>query len=161
MSTSRFAPARLLTSVSLVLALVAGMFLVTTVGPTTRPASAAVSAARAGNALQWAKTRKGSPYRYGADGPRRFDCSGLTRWAYKRVGKWLPHSSSRQAHRVNRIYHRRNARRGDLVFFYGYGGIYHVGVYAGHGYIWHAPQPGTRVHRSHIWTSHVFYGRVR
>ena len=161
MSTSRLAPARLLTSVSLVLALVAGMFLVTTVGPTTRSASAVVSAARAGSALQWAKTRKGSPYRYGADGPHRFDCSGLTRWAYARVGKWLPHSSSRQAHRVHRIYHRSNARRGDLVFFYGYGGIYHVGIYAGHGYVWHAPHSGTRVHRNHIWTHHVFYGRVR
>ena len=63
MSTSRFAPARLFASVSLVLALVAGMFLVSTVGPTTRPASAVVSAARAGNALQWAKARAASTVR--------------------------------------------------------------------------------------------------
>ena len=161
MSTSRFAPARLLTAGSLVLALVAAMFMTSTIGPMTRPASAVTTAARAHHALDWAKTRKGSPYRYGADGPHRFDCSGLTRWAYARVGKWLPHSSSRQAHRVHRIYQRHNARRGDLVFFYGYGGIYHVGIYAGHGYVWHAPYSGTRVRRSHIWTSHVFYGRVR
>jgi cell wall-associated NlpC family hydrolase len=161
MPTSPFTPARLLVSLSLAVVLAAAMFVTTTIGPTTRPASAVVTALRADHALDWAKTRKGSPYRYGADGPRRFDCSGLTRWSYARVGKWLPHSSSRQASRVHRIYHRSNARQGDLVFFYGYGGIYHVGIYAGHGYVWHAPHPGTRVHRSHIWTSHVFYGRVR
>ena len=46
---------------------------------------------------------------------------------------------------------RSNARRGDLVFFYGDGGVYHVAIYAGHGYIWHAPYSGTRVRRDHIY----------
>ena len=55
MSTNRFTPARLLTTISLVLTLVAGMFVATTVGPTTRLASAVVSAARAGNALAVAR----------------------------------------------------------------------------------------------------------
>ena len=56
---------------------------------------------------------------------------------------------------------RSNARRGDLVFFYAYGGVYHVAIYAGHGYIWHAPHSGTRVRRDHIWTRSVFFGRVK
>jgi cell wall-associated NlpC family hydrolase len=137
------------------------MFALSAVGPTTTKAGAIVSAAKAGNAVSWARSRKGSPYRYGASGPHRFDCSGLTRWSYAHVGKWLPHSSSAQVSRTKRIWHRSNARRGDLVFFYGHGSVYHVGIYAGHGYVWHAPYSGARVRKEHIWTRSVFFGRVR
>lgn len=161
MSASRLAPLRLLTAASLVLALAAAMFAVGAARPNRAEASAFVTAATANTAADWARSRKGSPYQWGADGPRRFDCSGLTRWAYARVGKWLPHSSTLQARRVERIERRRNARRGDLVFFYDRGGIYHVSIYAGRGYVWTAPYPGTRVRRERIWSSKVFYGRVR
>ena len=111
-------------------------------------------------AVDWARTRKGARYGYGGTGPHRFDCSGLTRWVYARVGKSLPHSSAAQANKVKRI-KRSNARRGDLVFFYDNGGVYHVAIFAGHGRVWHAPHSGTRVHREHIWTRNVFFGRVR
>jgi cell wall-associated NlpC family hydrolase len=119
-----------------------------------------VSAVTADHAADWARSRKGSPYMYGAAGPHHFDCSGLTRWVYKRVGMSLPHSASAQASKVQRI-SRSHARRGDLVFFHDHGAIYHVGIYAGHGYVWHAPYSGTRVRREHIWTSQVSFGRVR
>ena len=52
-------------------------------------------------------------------------------------------------------------RRGDLVFFYSRSGIYHVAIYAGRGYVWHASRPGTPVQRVKPWTSRVFYGRVK
>jgi cell wall-associated NlpC family hydrolase len=52
-----------------------------------------------------------------------------------------------------------DARPGDLVFFTGSGGVYHVGIYAGGGAVWHAPRPGEGVQREQIWTSSVFYGR--
>ncbi len=154
------APVRLLTSLALVLGLTFTMFSFSTVGPTTPGASAMVTAAKASAAADWARSRKGSPYAYGAVGPRRFDCSGLTRWVYARVGRSLPHSSAAQVNDVNRV-SRNNARRGDLVFFYGGGGIYHVAIYAGRGDIWHAPYAGTRVRRDHIWTGNVFFGRVK
>jgi cell wall-associated NlpC family hydrolase len=161
LSATRLAPARLLVSLALAVGLALSLLAVTAVGPTTSKASAFTSAAKAHAAASWAKSRKGSPYRYGATGPHRFDCSGLTRWVYAHVGKALPHSSSRQVNRVKKVYHRRNARRGDLVFFYNRGGVYHVGIYAGHGYVIHAPHSGTHVRRDHIWTGNVFYGRVR
>ncbi len=160
MSATRFAPARLLTTFSLVLGLAFGLFALSAVGPTTSGASALITAHKGNAAVDWARTRKGSPYAYGATGPNRFDCSGLTRWVYSRVGKSLPHSSSAQAGKVKRI-SRSNARRGDLVFFYGSGGIYHVGIYAGRWTIWHASVPGTPVQRSRIWSGNVFFGRVR
>ncbi len=161
MSASRLAPVRLLTTFSVVLALAFTMFAFSAVGPNTSKASAFVSAQKASSAVHWARTRKGSPYRYGATGPHRFDCSGLTRWAYARVGKSLPHSSAAQVRKVKRVWHRRNVRRGDLVFFTSRGSVYHVGIYAGHGRIWHASVPGTPVKRDRIWSKSVFYGRVK
>jgi cell wall-associated NlpC family hydrolase len=143
-----------------VLALVVTMFAAYTVSPMAPKAGAVISAAKAGNAVKWAKSRKGSPYGYGSDGPRRFDCSGLTRWAYSRVGRSLPHSSSAQASKVKRV-SKQNRRRGDLVFFYGHGGIYHVGIYSGRNQIWHASRPGTPVKKDRIWTGSHFYGRLR
>jgi cell wall-associated NlpC family hydrolase len=160
MSATRFAPARLLTTFSLVLGLAFSLFAFSAVGPTTSGASALITAQTGNAAVDWARSRKGSPYAYGAAGPHRFDCSGLTRWVFAHVGKSLPHSSSAQAGKVKRI-SRSNARRGDLVFFYGGGGIYHVGIYAGRGQIWHASVPGTPVKRDPIWSSNVFFGRVR
>lgn len=111
-------------------------------------------------AVRVAAAQQGDPYRYGATGPNAFDCSGLTSFAYKRVGKALPRTSSMQRSATKRI-RAGQARRGDLVFFHGSSGVYHVGLYAGRGRIWHAPQPGTRVHRAKIWTRSVSYGRVR
>jgi cell wall-associated NlpC family hydrolase len=160
MRATRNSPVRLLVTALLSLGLAAGLFAMSATTRSAPRASAMVSATTGDHALSWARSRRGSPYVYGATGPHRFDCSGLTRWVYARLGKSLPHSSSRQAHDVVRI-SRRNARRGDLVFFYGYGGVYHVGIWAGRGYIWHAPFPGSHVRRQHLWTSHVFFGRVR
>ena len=97
MTHVRLPAARLLTIVPIVLALAFTMFAGYTLSPATPKASAAlISAAKADSAVDWARTRKGSPYGYGSDGPHRFDCSGLTRWAFAKVGKWLPHSSSAQ-----------------------------------------------------------------
>ena len=153
--------ARLLTIVPLSFALAFTLLAGYTLSPAAPKANAAlISAKKADNATDWARTRKGSPYRYGSDGPRRFDCSGLTRWSYKKVGKWLPHSSSAQARHTKRI-SKDNRRRGDLVFFYSRSGIYHVAIYAGKGYIWHASRPGTPVKRVKPWTSRHFYGRVK
>ena len=82
------------------------------------------------------------------------------RRVFARVGRSLPHSSSAQLARTARI-KRDNRRRGDLVFFYNRSGIYHVGIYASRGAIWHASRPGTPVQRAKIWTRQVFYGRVK
>jgi len=107
----------------------------------------------------WASTRKGMPYQYGADGPTRFDCSGLTKWTFAKLGRWLPHSASSQYSHVHHIISRWR-HKGDLVFFHNSGGIYHVGIYAGNGYIWHSPYSGAHVRLEKIWTSSVYYGRL-
>jgi len=111
--------------------------------------------------LRAARRQNGDPYAWGAAGPNRFDCSGLTQFVYRvATGERLPHNSSAQVGRTKRI-SRAAARAGDLVFFHSGGRVYHVAVYAGGNRIWHAPGSGKRVTRAQIWTRSHFFGRVR
>ena len=107
------------------------------------------------------RNQRGDWYRYGAAGPNRFDCSGLVLYVFqKALGRSLPHSADMQMHKANRI-HRSHARRGDLVFQVdGSGYAYHVGIYAGNGYMWDASHSGTRVHKRKMYNSHWRYGRL-
>lgn len=109
-------------------------------------------------ALVVAAKQKGDPYRYGAVGPNKFDCSGLTLYSFKKVGKKIPRTAQAQYNKAKHI-SKSSRRAGDLVFFGGTRSVYHVGIYAGHGYIWHAPKPGQRVKKVKLWTSAVHYGR--
>ncbi|GAA2931775.1 C40 family peptidase [Streptomyces mexicanus] len=122
-------------------------------------ADEASAAALATKALQIAASKKGSPYQWGATGPRRFDCSGLTLYSFKRAGKKLPRTAAQQYNRTRHI-SARSRRAGDLVFFHSGSNVYHVGIYAGSGKIWHAPHSGTVVKLEKIWTRSVWYGRV-
>ncbi|HZG05993.1 MAG TPA: C40 family peptidase [Streptomyces sp.] len=114
----------------------------------------------AGKALKVAASKKGAPYQYGAAGPRRFDCSGLTQYSYKKAGKKLPRTAAAQYNRSKKI-SATSRKKGDLVFFHSGGNVYHVGIYAGDGRIWHSPKPGKTVRKEKIWTKNVRYGRVR
>ena len=107
--------------------------------------------------LSLASSEAGDPYVYGAAGPSSFDCSGFTMYVFAQLGISLPHSSSAQASIAQRV---TDPQPGDLVFFTGSGGVYHVAIYAGDGMIWHAPHSGAVVSLEPIWTSSVFYGRV-
>jgi cell wall-associated NlpC family hydrolase len=130
----------------------------TTAAPAaTRQARAVALGARV---VSIAASRRGSPYAYGASGPHRFDCSGLTMWTFRHLHLRLPHSAAAQYAEVRHI-KASDRRPGDLVFFHEGGRIYHVGIYAGHNQIWHAPYSGTRVRKERLWTRAVYYGRVR
>ncbi|MEV7615060.1 C40 family peptidase [Streptomyces sp. NPDC089799] len=120
----------------------------------------AEAATRAAQAFAVAVTKQGAPYEWGGTGPNGFDCSGLTQYSYKQVGKHLPRTAAQQYNRTSRI-GGRAPQRGDLVFFLAGRRVYHVGMYAGDGRILHAPKPGTRVRLEKIWTGSVRYGRVR
>jgi cell wall-associated NlpC family hydrolase len=110
-------------------------------------------------AVTEASRHQGAPYQYGAAGPTRFDCSGLTRYVWGRLGKSLPHNSGQQYSVVRHIA-KANKKVGDLIFIYGSSGIYHVGIYAGNGYFWHAPHTGDVVKKAQIFTSSYYVGRV-
>ncbi|MFD7862366.1 C40 family peptidase [Streptomyces sp. NPDC057682] len=111
-------------------------------------------------ALNVAASKKGAPYRWGATGPSRFDCSGLTLYSFKKAGKKLPRTAQQQYNSTRRISFSQR-QRGDLVFFHAGRSVYHVGIYAGSGKIWHSPKTGAVVRLEKIWTRNVSYGRVR
>ena len=117
------------------------------------------------SALSIARSQKGDPYRYGAAGPNAFDCSGLVYYSTHRAGfGHVPRTSSAQSRFMRHI--RRSAMRpGDFVFFYGGGGVYHVGIFTGwdngRRQIVHAPYSGARVRREAIWTDRWFPGTLR
>ncbi|HUG64190.1 MAG TPA: C40 family peptidase [Gaiellaceae bacterium] len=84
----------------------------------------------------------GTPYRWGGESPASgFDCSGLVRWAYGRVGVALPHNSCALYGQGKRV-PESGMRPGDILFFEGLG---HVGLYLGRGRMVHAPQTGRHV----------------
>lgn len=147
----RLLPARLL----IVAALVGGLLSIAFVS--VPKAEASTFAQRV---LQVAQSKRGTPYRWGATGPRAFDCSGYTRWVYQRVGVRLPRTAQQQ-YGATRHIRKSQIRPADLVFFYSRGHIYHVGIYAGRGMIWDAPRPGRTVRLEHIWTSSWVAGQVR
>lgn len=110
-------------------------------------------------ALRIAASKSGSPYQWGAAGPRRFDCSGLTLYSFRKAGRALPRTAQQQ-YAVSKHISAAARRPGDLVFFHSGSRVYHVGIYGGHGRIWHAPRPGKGVLLERIWTRSVWYGRV-
>ncbi len=120
---------------------------------------------RVDRALRIARNQIGDRYRYGAEGPRRFDCSGLVYYATHRAGfARVPRTSADQGRFMDRI-KRSRMRRGDFVFFTGSSGVYHVGVYVGRRdgerAIVHAPRPGTRVRVEKVWTDSWFAATLR
>lgn len=123
------------------------------------PEASAAPASPASKALRVAASKKGAPYRWGAVGPRSFDCSGLVLYAFKKAGKQLPRTAAQQYNRTRHI-PASQRKRGDLIFFHTGNYVYHVGIYAGKGRILHSPRPGAVVTKEKIWTKHVWYGRV-
>lgn len=92
--------------------------------------------------MSTAAAQKGDPYQWGAEGPSRFDCSGLTYYSYRVNGKTLPRTAQAQYNKSKHVAPS-SRRPGDLVFIgRSSGSIYHVGVYAGYwsgkGWMWNA-----------------------
>jgi cell wall-associated NlpC family hydrolase len=101
----------------------------------------------AGRVVAFAFAQLGKPYRWGAEGPDAYDCSGLTLAAWRTAGVHLPHNAARQYAATAHL-SSAQLRPGDLVFFYGR--ISHVGLYIGDGRMIHAPEFGEDVRVSAI-----------
>lgn len=98
-----------------------------------------------GNAvLSAAYSKLGTPYKWGAEGPNSFDCSGFVKWCYSKVGISLPHSSSGQKNAGSQV-SVSSAQPGDILWKSG-----HVGIYIGGGKYIHAPQTGDVVKISSV-----------
>ncbi len=112
----------------------------TTTTVAAAPAAAPTHAAQV--AVDTALAQRGDMYLYGATGPDRFDCSGLTQFAYKAAGVNIPRTSRLQS-TFGTAVAKADLKPGDLVFFYS--PVSHVGMYIGNGQMVHASSAGKPV----------------
>lgn len=89
--------------------------------------------------IETARDQIGKPYRIGAEGPDKFDCSGLVFYIFDENGldkliggrrgraRWYQRWFAAEG-RFTKL--EREARRGDLVF-YGHEYVTHIGLYLG------------------------------
>ena len=124
----------------------------------------AASKQRVNRAANVAVNQIGDPYRYGAAGPRAFDCSGLMQFSFRKAGIRIPRTAAAQARRAHRI-PKRKLRRGDLIFFSNGGRVYHAAMFLkrtnGRVLMVHSPGRGKRVQRAHPWTNRWFAASLR
>lgn len=105
-------------------------------GTIVTPGHSGGSVGNYGSVVDYAMSRIGCPYVWGAAGPNSFDCSGLVTWSYAQVGISLPHQSESQYNAASRIVSVSEARPGDVLWRYGHVGI---AVSAGGSHYVHAP----------------------
>lgn len=131
------------------IALLAATILLT-MAPST-PSVSAASPTDAARVIAAAEQYLHHPYRWGAEGPTYFDCSGLVLRAFSdvglanKVGGW----SNRSAYsmyawfRARGLASRSGGQPGDLVIW---AGGAHVGIYLGHGKAISALVNGVQIH---------------
>lgn len=98
--------------------------------------------------VQLAHEYMGTPYQWGGESPKGFDCSGFAQYLYGKAGISIPRTTYTQwaaGHAVNQ----NQLQPGDLVFFKGSDSINglpgHVGIYIGGGKMIDAPHTGADV----------------
>ena len=88
----------------------------------------------------------GTPYIFGGENPRGFDCSGYVKYVFSQFGIPMHHTVTGQAYMVQMglavKVKLEDARPGDIVIF---NNLSHDGIYAGNGQFYHAPRPGDAV----------------
>jgi cell wall-associated NlpC family hydrolase len=82
--------------------------------PPARP-RAAGNDPRAARAVAFALAQRGKPYRWGAEGPGAFDCSGLAWAAWRAAGVAIPRTATDQLADLPRV--RGRLQPGDLVVY--------------------------------------------
>jgi len=125
--------------------------------PLPPPGASSAGAAAGERVAHTALSQIGTPYRYGGNSPRGFDCSGLVLYSFADAGlDGLPHSAA-ALEKLARPVRLDQLEPGDLLFFrLARRKISHVGIYVGSRSFVHAPSSGKRVER--VSFDHVYWG---
>ncbi|MGH3681011.1 MAG: NlpC/P60 family protein, partial [Natronosporangium sp.] len=134
--------------------------------PITEPVAGFRAGDAAVRAVQFALRQLGKPYLWGAEGPDRYDCSGLMWASYRSVGHTLPRVAADQYWgtrtrlvATNATVARQGLLPGDLVFFASgpsWQSVHHVGMYVGNGQMVHSPNSREVVKVSPVWWTRFF-----
>ncbi len=114
-------------------------------------------------AANLARSQLDKPYQWGAQGPEKFDCSGLVFYIFGSLNVSLPRVSREQANVGLRV-KKSELQPGDLVFFITSGKkINHVGIYVGDSRFIHAPRRYSPVRYDSLndawWRNRFQFGR--
>ncbi|WP_240434719.1 C40 family peptidase [Streptomyces sp. YIM 130001] len=121
------------------------------------PAATRAPSSAGNKALRYAVRQIGKPYVWGAEGPKAYDCSGLTSQAWANAGDTIPRTSQEQWKELPKV-PLKSLRPGDLVVYFP--DATHVALYLGDGLVVQAPRPGTKVKVSPI-AANPLLGAVR
>jgi cell wall-associated NlpC family hydrolase len=100
----------------------------------------------------------GTRYVWGGTSPSAgFDCSGLTYYTFKKLGKTIPRVADAQYRSSTKV---SRPQKGDLVFVHdSHGSVYHVAIYVNSTTWLESERPGKGVNYYKPWTKSVYYGR--
>lgn len=91
----------------------------------------------------YALSKQGSRYYWGAQGPTYFDCSGLVYWAHNQAGVRIGRTTAAGYAGSGKSVSYSNLQIGDVITF-NYGrGVAHIGIYIGSGRMVHASGKGS------------------
>ena len=91
----------------------------------------------------YALSKQGSRYYWGAQGPTYFDCSGLVYWAHNQAGVKIGRTTAAGYAGSEKSVSYSNLQIGDVITF-NYGrGVAHIGIYIGSGRMVHASGKGS------------------
>ncbi len=112
------------------------------------------AAGGAATAVAAAESQLGVPYVWGGETPGvGFDCSGLTQWAWRQAGVFIPRTAAAQYDAIPHI-PLSDLEPGDLLFWNdGTSSIQHVAMYVGNGEVIQAPYTGATVSYAPVWTN--------
>ena len=119
----------------------------------------AQASGRGDQVVRYAAAEAGDAYQFGAEGPDRFDCSGLVQWVYGRAGVALPRTAQAQRDALP-VVPKEQRQPGDVVFWHDASGrVGHNGILATADTVWHAPESGRVVSLQRIWGTNWSVGR--
>ncbi len=91
----------------------------------------------------YALSKQGSRYYWGAQGPNYFDCSGLVYWAHNQAGVKIGRTTAAGYAGSGKSVSYSNLQIGDVITFSYGSGVSHIGIYIGNGQMVHASGKGS------------------
>lgn len=93
--------------------------------------------------VEYAKSRLGCRYWWGANGPKYFDCSGFVYWTHNQAGISIPRTTAAGYSKMGKSVNYDNLQIGDVITFDYGSGVAHIGIYIGNGQMIHASGDGS------------------
>lgn len=111
--------------------------------------------------LKIARSYIGTPYLYGGNTPKGFDCSGFVQYVYKEFGINIPRTTFDQINIGTKINDKSKLQAGDLIFNLDKNNSpYHVFMYSEDNKVIEAKKTGTLISEHNSWLWHGVAVRI-